>query len=237
MDNKENKNIPYSIKLTKTMDELLTVLADATMVSKHDVVRTAISEYIQKNKEVITLQQKQRQKAESMKTVAVINRWEIKERDQENVPSYLPIERRFGVFAPDGRAMEENLLLEEAMINCKIDLSLVSVRFSNLEHESERDTNEGDGRFLIYYKADFEASSFGVTEEQSKEFRVLITCENAGCYFYSILDHKGEHWDLSIDEDGIMNEQINEDNVVLDVADTLGIPLCEEARNHWGIDE
>ena len=50
---KEKKSIPFSTRLTESMDMSINELSDVMMLTKHDIVRIALSEYLLKNKYLI----------------------------------------------------------------------------------------------------------------------------------------------------------------------------------------
>jgi len=50
---KEKKSIPFSTRLTESMDMSINELSDVMMLTKHDIVRIALSEYLLKNKHLI----------------------------------------------------------------------------------------------------------------------------------------------------------------------------------------
>lgn len=54
-----------------------------------------------------------------MKKVMVKNRLVIREKREDQVPKELPLERRYVVFAPDGRCLEDNLTYDEAFSFCE----------------------------------------------------------------------------------------------------------------------
>lgn len=53
-----------------------------------------------------------------LKRYRQINNWIIKEKTPDEVPIGIDENRRYVVFAPDGRCMEDNLLEEEALEFC-----------------------------------------------------------------------------------------------------------------------
>lgn len=61
-----------------------------------------------------------------LKRYRQINNWVIKEKSLDEVPSWVNENRRFVVFAPDGRCMEDNLLQEEAIDFCNENKELVN---------------------------------------------------------------------------------------------------------------
>lgn len=50
---KEKKSIPFSTRFTESMDKALEELSDVKMLTKHDIVRIALSEYLLNNKWLI----------------------------------------------------------------------------------------------------------------------------------------------------------------------------------------
>lgn len=60
-----------------------------------------------------------------MKKVMVKNRWVIRKKRDDQVPSHLPLERRYVVFSPDGECMEDNLTYDEAIEFCTENLDHV----------------------------------------------------------------------------------------------------------------
>lgn len=50
---KEKKSIPFSTRLTESMDMSINELSDVMMLTKHDIMRIALSEYLLKNKHLI----------------------------------------------------------------------------------------------------------------------------------------------------------------------------------------
>ena len=50
---KEKKSVPFSTRWTEAMDSRLDELSDALMLTKHDIVRIAVSEYLVKYRELI----------------------------------------------------------------------------------------------------------------------------------------------------------------------------------------
>lgn len=53
-----------------------------------------------------------------MKFYKKINGWVIKEKKIDEVPSTIEDNRRYGVFTPEDRFMEDNLTLDEAIEFC-----------------------------------------------------------------------------------------------------------------------
>lgn len=50
---KEKKSVPFSTRLTETMDKRLEELSEVLMLTKHDIVRAAISEFLVRKRELI----------------------------------------------------------------------------------------------------------------------------------------------------------------------------------------
>lgn len=50
---KEKKSIPFSTRFTESMDNAIEELSDVKMLTKHDIVRIALSEYLLNNKGLI----------------------------------------------------------------------------------------------------------------------------------------------------------------------------------------
>ncbi len=50
---KERKSVAFSTRFTESMDNALEELSDARMLTKHDLVRVALSEYLLQNKHLI----------------------------------------------------------------------------------------------------------------------------------------------------------------------------------------
>ncbi|QAS59623.1 hypothetical protein [Clostridium septicum] len=55
---KERKSVAFSTRFTESMDNALEELSDTKMLTKHDLVRVALSEYLLQNKHLIDANKK-----------------------------------------------------------------------------------------------------------------------------------------------------------------------------------
>src|SRR3990167_3174558 len=53
-----------------------------------------------------------------MKKILQINNWVIKEKNDDEIPLSISLTQRYCVFAPNGRFMEDNLTLQQAINFC-----------------------------------------------------------------------------------------------------------------------
>lgn len=54
----------------------------------------------------------------SDKQIQQLNNWIIKEKSLDQVPSWIEYNRRYSVWSPDKKCMEDNLTIEEAREFC-----------------------------------------------------------------------------------------------------------------------
>jgi hypothetical protein len=53
-----------------------------------------------------------------MKFFKKVNGWIIKEKKLDEVPHWIDDDKRYGVFSPDGRFLEDHLTIEQAIEWC-----------------------------------------------------------------------------------------------------------------------